>query len=147
MTKDYHLTQEQALEIAKQTLNQRTLNFALKSELQAYVNAALDKVLGEPVGEVVNLNNQPVGVPSLTENGWSLKVGQRLYTPRREKMSAQQYTWKYISYDTYGLVAADGEIVATIHGGANIWHYKAKEYIDKQSAMSAAEKDIGATKS
>jgi hypothetical protein len=59
-------------------------------------------------------------------------------------MSAQQYTWEYIRYDTCVLVATDGEIVATIYEAVRgIWRYKDKEYIDKQSAMSAAERDIG----
>lgn len=47
-----HLTQEQALEIAKQTLTLPTYTTALKGELQAFANAVLDQVLGEPVAEV-----------------------------------------------------------------------------------------------
>jgi len=57
-----------------------------------------------------------------------------------------KYTWVYIRYNTYGLVATDGEIVTTIHEANSTWRYKDKEYIDKQSAMSAAEKDLGAIK-
>ena len=82
MTKPYHLTPEQTLRIWEDTIRN------LKGDeniYQSFANAALDKVLGEPVGEVVNLNNQPVGTPSLTENGWSLKVGQKLYTPKEMK--------------------------------------------------------------
>lgn len=59
-------------------------------------------------------------------------------------MSTQQYTWEYIRYNTYGLVASDGEIVATIEEAAGTWRYKAKEYIDQKSAKSAAENVIGA---
>lgn len=50
MAKHYHITQEQASEIAKQTLTLPTYTNALKSELQAFANAVLDQVLGEPFG-------------------------------------------------------------------------------------------------
>lgn len=59
-------------------------------------------------------------------------------------MTTEHYTWEYIRYGTYGLVATDGEIVATIQEGAGIWRYKDKEYINQKSAMTAAEKDIEA---
>ena len=59
-------------------------------------------------------------------------------------MSDQHYTWEYIRYNTYGLVATDGEIVATIYEANGTWHYKDKEYIAKTFAESAAEKDIRA---
>lgn len=94
MTKPYHITQEQALEIAKQTLNQRTLSFALKSELQSYVNAALDKVLGEPVGEIVfhgpPMRCQTTTIPaiktvSMFENWDKQPIGTKLYAPKELK--------------------------------------------------------------
>lgn len=58
-------------------------------------------------------------------------------------MSTQQYTWEYVRYNTYGLVATDGEIVATIYEANGTWHYKDREYINQKSAKAAAEKDIG----
>ena len=43
MTKDYHLTQEQALELLKNLDG----NLSVAEKIHALVNAALDKVLGE----------------------------------------------------------------------------------------------------
>lgn len=56
MTKPYHLTQEQASEIRRNTadphqriMHQPKTSFLVSEEwLQAFANAALDKVLGEP---------------------------------------------------------------------------------------------------
>jgi hypothetical protein len=61
MNKPYHLTQEQALEIAKEMDNHGfaltaysdgSVEFHSAHVLAEYLNAALDKVLGEPVGYV-----------------------------------------------------------------------------------------------
>jgi hypothetical protein len=66
MTKHYHLTQEQALELAKIIEKQTEdlcvyehglITFYSPDGLKAIINAALDKVLGEPVGEVVGEGN------------------------------------------------------------------------------------------
>jgi hypothetical protein len=47
MTKDYHLTQEQALEIAMHiSANLVIRNY--QEDLQEFANAVLDEVLGEP---------------------------------------------------------------------------------------------------
>ena len=90
MTKPYHITPEQALKLFDEAggildLEDKCPIGVSATDLANFANAVLDEVLGEPVGEVVNLNNQPVGAPYLTENGWTLKVGQRLYTPKELK--------------------------------------------------------------
>jgi hypothetical protein len=59
MTKLYHLTQEQALSIRNTLVKTGVIN-ALTLPIQDttnIINAALDKVLGEPVGEVVGEGN------------------------------------------------------------------------------------------
>lgn len=84
--RSYHLAQEQALEIAKQTLTLPTYTNALKSELQAYVNAALDKVLGGPVAEVIGLSKDEK-IHSLDwdyEHIKNLRVGTKLYAPKEQ---------------------------------------------------------------
>lgn len=58
---NYHITQERATElfepIAKPIKTvvalRETIHFVTDEQLQAYANAVLDKVLGEPVGEII----------------------------------------------------------------------------------------------
>ena len=49
MTKHYHITREQALEIAKRLSVVSDEGFIDSDYLEEIINAALDKVLGEPV--------------------------------------------------------------------------------------------------
>ena len=81
--KSYHLTQEQASEIAKQTLTLPTYTNALKGELQAFANAVLDQVLGEPVGEFIEASDEESfgTVAWLLCNSEPLKTGDKLYAP------------------------------------------------------------------
>ena len=77
MTKDYHLTPEQTLRIWEDTIRN------LKGDediYQAFVNAALDRVLGEPVGGIC-LKGQN-DYPMATFNTTDLPVGTILYAPK-----------------------------------------------------------------
>lgn len=81
--KSYHLSKEQVFEIAMQI----STNLVIRNDqedLQEFANAVLDQVLGEPVAEVVNLNDQPIGAPFFDDGKWSLKVGQKLYAPKEQ---------------------------------------------------------------
>lgn len=101
MTKDYHITPEQALEIAKQCgmdidLIDTTGEYVLtsrdsiyQSDLQDIINAALDKVLGDPVGYVSEYAIEVLAKKS--QNHRVINADKQadsdieLYAPRREK--------------------------------------------------------------
>lgn len=58
--------------------------------------------------------------------------------------AARAADWVYLSYSERGLVAEDGEVIATISRSlSNVWTYKMKSYIDVDSARRAAERDNG----
>jgi hypothetical protein len=85
MTKDYHLTQEQVLEIAQ---GRFCIDDADGYLLTNIVNAALDKVLGEPVGKVADI--APDRFPPLHDfifnaPAEAFQLGTKLYAPRRVK--------------------------------------------------------------
>jgi len=88
MTKDYHLTQEQAEAIAKDVESKSLTPLALvriasPRELQALANAALDKVLGEPVAEVRMRNAEWFGYITLNSVAkHKLECGDKLYAPK-----------------------------------------------------------------
>jgi hypothetical protein len=92
MTKDYHLTQEQALKllvglpIEYSKSDDGTLITILGADsLQAYVNDALDKVLGEPVGKVVDVAAEgcsPMPWISFNAQAEDLSLGTKLYAPK-----------------------------------------------------------------
>lgn len=84
MTKHYHLTQEQALAIWLEA--ERTI--VSGSLVQAAINAALDKVLGEPVAwsEAGREHNVIANLVKQTnKNDWVKPYTLALYAPRREK--------------------------------------------------------------
>jgi hypothetical protein len=92
MTKDYHLTQERALELA------RANGFALIAgdfesdklldHLIVFANAALDKVLGEPDIEIESAEERTGAyftnckLSVKTYNGYVPKEGNKLYAPK-----------------------------------------------------------------
>lgn len=99
MTKPYHITPEQALEIAKQCgldidLIDTTGEYVLTSrdsiylsDLQGIINAALDKVLGDPVADAFIDNFGDLKIyPGIASKAILIRSGgNKLYAPRREK--------------------------------------------------------------
>lgn len=99
MTKPYHLTQEQALEIlAKTNVPIEQVELFSSAEyvdiiyLHDVINAVLDKVLGEPVARLMLGNMQSPRIAVDINNPMKpvfceplLEVGTELYAPRREK--------------------------------------------------------------
>ena len=74
----YHITQEQAAQIAVENFNCSAILHIPSKVLQAYANAVLDKVLGEPVGETQSNDGLSY---ALFENA-SLPAGTKLYAPK-----------------------------------------------------------------
>jgi len=90
MTKPYHITQEQALEIASNlelaglditVWTDGYVEFETKTALQSFANAVLDQVLGEPVGEAVEMPATNGGFTMATFNGNDIPAGTKLYAP------------------------------------------------------------------
>jgi len=91
MTKDYHITPEEALEIAKKLQSQGFMitvseedfvDFHDAEELAAFANAALDEVLGEPVGEV-EVRKQRILVDTFQQVTTPIADGRhKLYAPK-----------------------------------------------------------------
>ena len=100
MTKDYHITQEEAERLAKDCgaliytfggspFSGTVFSFEFRSpeQLQAYINTALDKVLGEPVGEVYRNETGQISMkkPNGSQFDISEHVGTKLYAPKELK--------------------------------------------------------------
>jgi aconitase B len=81
MTKPYHITPEQALELLKNLDG----NLSVAEKIHALVNAALDKVLGEPVGEV-EVRKQRILVDTFQQVTTPIADGRhKLYAPKELK--------------------------------------------------------------
>lgn len=83
----YHITQEQALEIANEKGLAWTDNFGdlhiQEHDFQAFVNAVLDKVLCEPVGEVsLGMRGQNGEELTYVHLYTELPAGTKLYAPK-----------------------------------------------------------------
>jgi len=85
MTKDYHLTPEQAEEIWSEVESNR----GFSADLAAFANAVLDEVLGEPVARLMLGNMQSPRIAVDINNPMKpvfceplLEVGTELYAPK-----------------------------------------------------------------
>lgn len=85
--RSYHLTEMQTLDLSvKVDIQSATVHglskIASTEQLQALVNAALDQVLGEPVGETVEIPATNGGFTMAMFNGNDIPAGTKLYAPK-----------------------------------------------------------------
>lgn len=91
--KSYHLTQEQALEIASNLELAELditvwidghLEFETKAALQAFANAVLDQVLGEPVGVTGEMPGTSGSFTMAAFKSVDVPNNTKLYTPKEQ---------------------------------------------------------------